>query len=58
MGVDFTVIAPDERDPEAWEVQTRLFINEGDATMFHEACTKIKHALISIIWIYKRALEL
>lgn len=58
MGVDFTVLGPDDRDPEAWEVQTRLFINEGNATMFHEACTKIKHALISIIWTYKRALEL
>jgi hypothetical protein len=56
MGVDFTVLGA-EKDPDAWEIQTRLFINEGNATSFHDACSKIKRALISIIWSYKRALE-
>jgi hypothetical protein len=57
MGVDFTVIGPDEFDPDAWEVQLRLFINDADANVFYEACSKVKMALISIIWTYKRALD-
>jgi len=57
MGVDFTVIGPDEFDPDAWEVQLRLFINDADARAFYEACSKVKRALISIIWTYKRALD-
>jgi len=55
MGVDFTVLGP-EKDPDAWEIQTRLFINDGNATSFHDACSKVKRALISVIWSYKRAL--
>jgi hypothetical protein len=57
MGVDFTVIGPDEFDPDAWEVQLRLFIIDADASSFYEACSKVKRALISIIWTYKRALD-
>ena len=57
MGVDFTVLGS-EKDPDAWEVQTRLFINEGNTTSFHDACSKVKRALISVIWSYKRALGL
>lgn len=57
MGVDFTVLGPDEFDPDAWEVQFRLFINEGDTSVFYEVCSKVKRALISIIWTYKRALD-
>jgi hypothetical protein len=56
MGVDFTVIGNDEFDPDAWEVQLRLFIN-NDISAFYEACSKVKRALISIIWTYKRALD-
>jgi hypothetical protein len=55
MGVDFTALG-DEKDPDAWEIQTRLFINEGNATNFHDACSKVKRALISVIWSYKRAI--
>lgn len=56
MGVDFTVLGPDEKDPEAWEVQTRLYINQANITSFFDACTKVKQALISVIWTYKRML--
>lgn len=57
MGVDFTVVGADEFDPDAWEVQSRLFINDADTNAFYEACSKVKRALISIIWTYKRALD-
>jgi hypothetical protein len=57
MDVDFTVLGPDEFDPDAWEVQTRLFFNEADSSVFYETCSKVKRALISIIWTYKRALD-
>lgn len=56
MGVDFTVLGPDEKDPEAWEIQTRLYINQANITSFYYACTKVKQALISVIWTYKRML--
>jgi len=56
LGVDFTVLGPDEADPDAWEVQTRLFLNEANTTSFHEACSRVKRSLISIIWSYKREL--
>lgn len=57
MGVDFTVIGPDEFDPDAWEIQFRLFINDADASEFYKACSKVKRAIISIIWTYKRAID-
>jgi hypothetical protein len=56
MGVDFTVLGPDEKDPEAWEAQKRLYINQANITSFYDACTKVKQALISVIWTYKRTL--
>ena len=55
MGVDFTVLGS-EKDPDAWEVQTRVFINDANATSFHDACSKVKRGLISVIWLYKRVL--
>jgi hypothetical protein len=55
MGVDFTVLGP-EKDPDAWEIQIRLFINDGNAASFYDACSKVKRALIFVIWSYKRAL--
>jgi hypothetical protein len=58
LGVDFTVLGPDETDPDAWEVQARLFINEANTSSFHDACSRVKRALISIIWSYKRELIL
>ena len=56
LGVDFTVLGPDEADPDAWEVQARLFLNEANTTRFHDACSRVKRSLISIIWSYKREL--
>ena len=56
MGADFIVHGPEDKDPEAWEIQTRIFINQANTARFYDACTKVKQALISIIWIYKRAL--
>ncbi len=56
IGVDFTVLGPDETDPDAWEVQARLFFNEANTSSFHYACSRVKRALISIIWSYKREL--
>lgn len=53
--VDFTVLGS-EKDPNAWEVQTRLFINDANTASFHDACSRVKRALISVIWSYKRAL--
>lgn len=57
MGVDFTVLGPDEFDPDKWEVQTRMFLEGANARVFNEECSKVKRALISIIWSYKRALS-
>ena len=56
MGVDFIVLGPDDKDPEAWEIQKRLFINQANTTTFYDTCAKVKQALISVIWTYKRAL--
>jgi len=56
MGADFIVLGPDDKDPEAWEIQKRLFINQANATTFYDTCAKVKQALISVIWTYKRAL--
>ncbi len=55
MEVDFTVLGPED-DPDAWEAQKRLFINNANTSSFHDACSKVKRALISIIWSYKREL--
>jgi hypothetical protein len=55
-GVDFTVLGP-EKDPDAWEIQKRLFLNDTNINQFHEAYTRVKNSLISIIWSYKRALD-
>jgi hypothetical protein len=56
MGVDFTVLGS-ESDPDAWEIQKRLFLKETSTQDFHEAYSKVKNALISVIWSYKRALN-
>ncbi len=56
LGMDFTVLEPDETDPDAWEVQAHLFFNEANTSSFHDACSRVKRALISIIWSYKREL--
>jgi len=55
MDVDFTVLGI-EKDPDAWEIQTRLFVDEGNTTSFYYACSEVKRAIISVIWSYKRAL--
>jgi hypothetical protein len=55
-GVDFTVLGP-EHDPDAWEVQRRLFLTETSISDFHEVYSRVKYALIGIIWSYKRALH-
>ncbi len=55
-GVDFTVMGA-ENDPDAWEVQRHLFLNETDLNQFYEAYSKVKNSLIGIIWSYKRALD-
>ena len=55
MGIDFIVLGA-ENDPDAWEVQKRLFLNEANVDNFYEAYSKVKKALISVIWHYKRAL--
>jgi len=56
VGVDFTVLGS-ERDPDAWEIQKRLFLNDTNTGQFHEAYSKVKYALIGIIWSYKRELD-
>ena len=55
MDVDFTVWGS-EQDPDSWEVQKRVFLDETNTNHFHEACHKVKNAIISIIWSYKREL--
>jgi hypothetical protein len=55
LEVDFTVLGS-ENDPDAWETQKRLFINDANTSSFHDACSKVKRSLISIIWSYKREL--
>ncbi|MDD1768316.1 MAG: DUF2299 family protein [Methanomassiliicoccales archaeon] len=55
-GVDFTALGP-EKDPDAWEVQKRLFLDGTNINHFHEAYSKVKNSLIGIIWSYKRALD-
>jgi hypothetical protein len=56
-GVDFTVLGDDEFDPDAWEVQRRLFLVDTSINDFHEAYSRVKNAIISIIWSYKRELS-
>jgi hypothetical protein len=58
MGVDFTVLGEDDKDPEGWEVQRRLFLEGSGPNQYHEAYSAIKHSLIGIIWCYKRAMDL
>lgn len=55
-GVDFTVIGS-EKDPDAWEIQKRLFLNDTNISHFYEAYSKVKYGLIGIIWAYKQALD-
>jgi hypothetical protein len=57
IGVDFTVLGS-ERDPDSWEIQKRLFLNDTNTSQFYEAYSKVKYALIGIIWSYKRELDL
>ena len=57
IDVDFTVRGL-EKDPDAWEVQKRLFLTQTNTNQFHEAYSKVKNAIISIIWAYKRELNL
>lgn len=57
MEIDFTVVGS-EKDPDAWEVQKRLFLNQAYTNQFHETYSKAKNALMSIIWTYKRELDL
>lgn len=56
VGVDFTVLG-DEYDPDVWEVQRRLFLVDTSITDFHEAYSRVKNALIGIIWSYKKELS-
>ncbi len=55
MDVDFTVLGS-ERDPDAWEIQKRLMLNDTTANDFQGVYSKVKNALISVIWSYKKAL--
>jgi hypothetical protein len=56
IGIDFTVRGS-EKDPDAWEIQKRLFLNDTNANQFHDAYSKVKNGLIGVIWSYKRALD-
>jgi len=56
MDVDFTVWGS-ESDPDSWEVQKRIFLDETNTNYFHESYQKVKNAIISIIWSYKRELK-
>jgi hypothetical protein len=55
-GVDFTVLGS-EKDPDAWEIQKRLFLNDTNVNHFHDAYSKVKNGIIGVIWSYKRALD-
>lgn len=55
-GVDFTVLGP-EKDPDAWEVQRRLFVKGADVNQFHETYSRVKSALIGVIWSYKKRMD-
>lgn len=55
-GVDFTVLGS-EKDPDAWEVQKHLFVNETNVDQFYETYSRVKNSLIGIIWSYKSALD-
>lgn len=57
-GVDFLVHGTDEKDPDAWEVQKRLYTKGTTVNQFHEAYSKVKNGLITIIWSYKSALDM
>jgi len=54
--IDFTVLGS-EKDPDAWEVQKHLFLNEASINQFYEAYSRVKNSLIGIIWSYKQALD-
>jgi hypothetical protein len=55
MGVDFTVLGKED-DPDAWEVQKRLFLGATDVNQFYEAYSKVKNSVIGVIWAFKRSL--
>jgi len=56
MDVEF-IVWGSEKDPDSWEIQRRLYIGEANVQQFCEAYSKVKIALINVIWSYKKAVE-
>ena len=56
MDVEF-IVWGSEKDPDSWEIQRRLYIGEANVQQFYEAYSKVKIALINVIWSYKKAVE-
>ncbi len=56
-GLDLTVLGEDERDPDAWEVQRRLYLDGVGANDLHDAYVKVKNSIIGVIWSYRQAME-
>ena len=56
MDVEF-IVWGSEKDPDSWETQRRLYIGEANVQQFYEAYSKVKIALINVIWLYKKAVE-
>lgn len=56
-GLDLTVLGEDERDPDAWEVQRRLYLDGVGANDLQDAYVKVKNSVIGVIWSFRQALE-
>ncbi len=56
MDVEFIVLGS-ERDPDSWEIQKRLSLEEANMSSLYQGYSKVKHALISIIWSFRSAVE-
>lgn len=55
-GMDLTVLGEDERDPDAWEVQRRLYMDGMGANDMHDAYVRVKNSVIGVIWSYRQAM--
>jgi len=57
MGVEFRIVRPEEKVPTAWEVHSKLFLEEAIPQHFSDVYMKVKNAALYVAWSYKRVLD-
>jgi hypothetical protein len=57
LGVDFKILRP-EKIPTAWEIHSKLFLEEARVQDFFETYTKIKNSVFCVIWSHRQTLDL